>query len=299
MAQSLHLAASLAEQVQEVVRTTIERGELSINARREAEPLLGKLAMAAEREAVLREQMANPDFPEGRLREQLSQLSALLSAAEDFVRRYSSRGEGFRVSLTTPRRLSKGFSGLFLVQVFSPQAKKSTRKRIRTVFGDSDIKETTAESTVLEGQAIDIALSSSALEFSPLVRKVFRGQILHTLFWGAAKDVCRPGSHRGLLSIRETATGHELDSLPFTIEVVDYAFDHVSRPFLGRIASLTAGLGAFASFVLTFFEKIDKGFGLASGTAASGLAIFLMLHVSRLYRSPVVTTSSQANDVLI
>jgi hypothetical protein len=161
------------------------------------------------------------------------------------------------------------------------------------VFLGAEIKETTAQSAVVEGQSVDIALTSPAIEFSPSVKKLFDGKVLHALFWGMAKDLSKPGEQRGLLAIKDASTGQELDSLSFTIEIVDYAFDHVSRPLIGKIASAMADLGAVASFALTFLEKIDKGFGLASGTAAMAMALFLLRHVSGVYRNPTLTTPPQ------
>lgn len=80
--------------------------------------------------------------------------------------------------------------------------------------------------------------------------------------------------------------------MPFRAEIVDYAFDHVSRPLLAKVISAAAGIGSVASFVLTFLGQIDKGFGLASGTAGGLIAALLTGRALRIYRNPTVTTAS-------
>ena len=80
---------------------------------------------------------------------------------------------------------------------------------------------------------------------------------------------CPPGAHDALVLITEAGdSGVQIDTVAFAIKVRDYAFDHVSRPALTKIASAISGLAGASLFVLTFLEKLDKALGLSGGTAA-------------------------------
>ena len=66
--------------------------------------------------------------------------------------------------------------------------------------------------------------------------------------------------------------------------VVDFAFDHVSRPLLSKTASVFLFIGSFIMFSLTLLEQIDKTIGLTSGTAAAVLSIIIYNNFYALFQ---------------
>ena len=68
------------------------------------------------------------------------------------------------------------------------------------------------------------------------------------------------------------------------MRVVDYAFDHISRPFLSKVISVFLGLAAVVTYFLTSLEQIDKTFGYAAGTAAVTTAGFIYARYLVLYQ---------------
>ena len=198
--------------------------------------------------------------------------------------------EPLRLSLARPRRMSKGHASWFLVQFFVPQDRSRAQAAMEKTFGAEPFQETSATTELAAGLMLEIHLSSPEIEFSdPVITKI-ESRGTKATFWGKPKDTCNPGNHPGLLSIRDARTRQEYESITFSVEVVDYAFYHVSRPLLAKLASATAGLGAVAAFVLTFLGQIDKTFGLASGTAGGAVASYLFGRVAYTYHRPSTTT---------
>ena len=134
-----------------------------------------------------------------------------------------------------------------------------------------------------------IKLSSQYIDFGDPVTKTLEDDINETDIFGTPKDVSRPGNHLVKLSITDKETGHEYESKTFEVKVVDFAFDHISRPFLLQVTSAISGLASVATYLLTYFQDIDKAFGYTAGTAILlvGTAIFTRSHM--LYRRLGVT----------
>jgi hypothetical protein len=72
----------------------------------------------------------------------------------------------------------------------------------------------------------------------------------------------------------------------FTVQVVDFAFDHVSQPLLSRSMSVALGIGSLTMFVLTLLGQIDTTFGLTSGTVAGAIAGGIYLRFFTLFQQP-------------
>ena len=102
------------------------------------------------------------------------------------------------------------------------------------------------------------------------------------VFLGKPRDNCEPGSRKILVLILNAKTDQELES--FTVNVVGFVFDHVSRPLFSRISTVILGVGSFAMFTLAFLEQIDKTVGLTSGTAAGVMADGIYASFYNLYQ---------------
>jgi hypothetical protein len=185
--------------------------------------------------------------------------------------------------------LSKGYSSYFLVQIFLPSASAETKRKIGELFSGIEIKTTAVKTAVLAGRTIEIKLQSAEIDFSEAVKKKIERDAVHVILVGKPKESSRPGEHPGVLSIRDAKNGSEYVSVPFKVEIVDYAFDHISRPMLARGAAVLAGIGGVLSFALTIFEQVDKGFGLASGTAGGFIALLLFRWTVGVYQKPSVS----------
>ena len=73
--------------------------------------------------------------------------------------------------------------------------------------------------------------------------------------------------------------------------VVDFAFDHVSRPWLSNLTSVVLGTGSAVAFVLTLLGQVDQTLGLATGGAIGAVAGFIhmrYLSLFKLHRTSVV-----------
>ena len=104
------------------------------------------------------------------------------------------------------------------------------------------------------------------------------------IFLGKPVNSCYVGEHKVVLSILDKKTNTEYQSETFSVQVVDFAFDHVSRPLISRAFAIVLGIGSFAMFMLTFLEQIDKTVGLTSGTAAGILALAIYASFYNIYQ---------------
>jgi hypothetical protein len=173
-----------------------------------------------------------------------------------------------------------------VVHLYPREIRSEVEARLRELAREFELKERLYDSELRPGSLVVIGLSSPEIEFSDAVVKELVHAANRVHFVAKPKDTCAIGSHAVLLTINDHATGKELESMPFGVKVVDFAFDHVSRPFVSNLASLISGIGSAAMFVLTLLGQIDTTFGLASGTAAGVLAAAIYARVSHLYRRP-------------
>jgi hypothetical protein len=142
-------------------------------------------------------------------------------------------------------------------------------------FQGQPIREEKRRSKIKFGKKIIVKISSADLSFSEPVKKIIQDPITKITFIGKPHDDCEPGFlHNIKVSVLDAKTEEEFEYLMLNnVRVVDFAFDHVSRPLLSRVSAVVLGVGSFAMFILTFLEQIDKTVGLTSGTAAGVLAL--------------------------
>lgn len=217
-----------------------------------------------------------------KLIEQLKELDTPLIKRENS----SQLPQNLKLSLLHPKKLSKRFSSRFIVNIYSEKDRADVTKKFEQELDKKSkiYTESTYDSRLTLNITVIVELSSPDINFSDKKIKILKDGINSIYFWAKPKDTCYPGNHTILLSITNKETNEEYESFPCTVKVVDFAFDHVSRPFLSNLMSAVLGLGSVVTFSLTLLGKIDNTLGLASGTAAGILAAFIRIQFLQFYQ---------------
>jgi len=141
---------------------------------------------------------------------------------------------------------------------------------------------------LLTGRLVEVSLFSPDIEFSASVSlRLDMSCINKAAFTAKPKDTCYPGKHTVKISVRDKDNGSEIISHTFFVDVVDFAFDHVSRPLLSKASSVVLGSTSLLTYVLTTLHQIDTVLGLTSGTVAAILAGMLYTQFHYLYKRPL------------
>lgn len=191
----------------------------------------------------------------------------------------------FQFSVAHPLAVSKRFDSVFLCQIYVPESRSRALRNIKSEFQKESFDEQTKRSFVKFGQKVTVKLESSDFSFSEPATKIVNDSLIKFAIMGKPNDNSEPGYHSIKASVIDTITGEELDYLILKhVRVIDFAFDHISRPLLSRASTVILGIGSFAMFILTFLEQIDKTIGLTSGTAAGVLALGIYVSFYNLYQ---------------
>jgi nucleoside phosphorylase len=193
------------------------------------------------------------------------------------------RHQYFDLSISRPKFVSKKYTSRFLVQLYFKTLSNDVKTEIKKKIG-ANISEDVFNTKLTIGRRIRIKLYSPDIKFGGPVIKTLDAPHISALFLGKPLDTCQPCDQDVVVSLMDDKTGVEIQADIFIVHVVDYAFDHFSRPLLLRVSSIVLGIGSFATFILTFLEQIDKTIGLTSGTAAGILATFLFAIFHNLYQ---------------
>jgi hypothetical protein len=127
------------------------------------------------------------------------------------------------------------------------------------------------------GDRIAVSLHCPVIEFSPeQVTLRIEDRLNKASFVGIPVESCMPGKHDAVATIVDAQTKDGYESIEFTIKIVDYAFDHVSTPFMSKVSSAFLGIVSAGSFVLTSLKEIDITLGLTAGTAAATLTAVIL-----------------------
>ena len=220
-------------------------------------------------------------------KEQTQEVQAKLEALKEYRRRSAS----YFTSIKHPRRLSKRLSSRFKIFIYPSEDRAEVEKVLREAFDDEEWTGSVHPSGVETGDLVVLKLWSAEIEFSGEVVKRIEHDINQVTIGAKPKDTCHPGAHTVTLSISRKDTGEEISSVDFTVQVVDFAFDHVSRPLLSNVVSGVSGVFGAAAFVVTLFGDIDKALGLTAGTAALAVAAFFQARVWQLFRRPATTVT--------
>ncbi len=190
----------------------------------------------------------------------------------------------FRISISYPKLLSKRYESSFLLHVYLPEERSQVTRNIKSEFREQKTNEYLRPSTIKLEQKIRIRLFSPVFDFPESVTKLINNPVNKITFLGMPKDNCEPGLHKVLVSVSDADTDQEFESFTVSVKVVDFAFDHVSRPLLSRVSAIVLGIGSFLMFILTFLEQIDKTVGLTSGTTAGIFALGIYASFYNLYQ---------------
>jgi uncharacterized protein YegL len=194
------------------------------------------------------------------------------------------KNKNLKFSIAGPKLLSKHFESSFLVQIFLPEKYAQVARNIKSEFREQESFEHSQFSKIKLGQKVLVKFFSPYFIFSTPDPKLINSSINTISLSGTPIDNCEIGLHKILISISDVETSLEIESLSIQVRVVDYAFDHFSRPMLSRVSAVVLGVGSFAMFILTFLEQIDKTVGLTSGTAAGVLAAVVYTNFYNLYQ---------------
>ncbi|MGF1459035.1 MAG: pentapeptide repeat-containing protein, partial [Leptolyngbyaceae cyanobacterium] len=199
-------------------------------------------------------------------------------------------------SLLYPKKLAKGHSSRLTVQIYLPFRRAEIAEKIKSQMGQVDFKllEKLYESQVRVGTHVIVRPFCPGIAFQPEeIRKFLYKPINLTNINMKPVDECLHGRHEAVLTIVDVKTGDEFESIPFTLMVDDYAFDHVSRPLVSYISAAGGTLSSIALFVLTFLQQIDVALGMTAGSAAMIFAAFYGVRPSITYTRSVTNSSSQ------
>jgi serine/threonine-protein kinase len=195
-------------------------------------------------------------------------------------------GKHQRVSVAHPRSLSKRITSPFSVYIFPEGDTAKVQADIARSFREWKAEEHDYDTGLKPKMSVVIALKSEDIKFSEPITKELKDTVNSVTFAAKPSKGCSPGIHAVVLSITEPGKGAEYVSMHFCVKVVDYAFGHVSRPFLSNVSSAFLGAGSLATFSLTFLGQMDKTFGLASGTVTATLATAIYSRFFFSYRRP-------------
>lgn len=226
------------------------------------------------------------------IRKRLEVIQKVLSNAQEnkkILSKILTAYQRFKISVALPRLLSKRMESPIVIQFSLHEMESEVKAKIESIVGkEFDIHAFDSKAQI--GQAVKIRLYSPDIEFpEPKIKKLDLSTNAVT-FLAKPKDTCLPDKHKVELSITDSENGVELQSETFNVKVVDFAFDHISRPLISRVSTALLGISSFAMFMLTFLEQIDKTVGLTSGTAAGVLAAVIYTNFYNLYQRIRPTT---------
>ena len=192
-----------------------------------------------------------------------------------------------QVSLLHPKRLAKGFSSTITVQIYLPDKRHEVVARIEQLrqLDSSELIENNYLTALIAGQTVIIKLSSPAISFSDEVLKQLRGAAVNRVtFTAQPHNECAPGRQVAVLSLRDSKTNEEYESIPCFFIIDDFAFDHVSKPRLSYVSSLVTGIGSLALFTFSFLQKLDATLGILAGIVGAALALLFGVRPTFLYK---------------
>ncbi len=243
-----------------------QASEISLPAQSIAQPILGGDTIATVAVADPPPSENSGQLESGAVGKATEEQTTILESdkSESKDTPVSIAATAFNLSLSHPKRLAKGYSSSFVINVDSP--------------------------THGAGQK-SIQLSSPTLGFSTssIVQITTTSTPMH--YSATPAYTCNPGNHALLISVRDLTTQAEQFSKLFHVQVTDYAIDHVSHPQLLAWLSIIAGICSSILWVLTFVGQIDRTWGIVAGATVTSAAVFFFYRLQSLYRTPSVTNN--------
>ncbi|MCA9922550.1 MAG: hypothetical protein KC421_09265 [Anaerolineales bacterium] len=217
-------------------------------------------------------------------------LGDFLSASRDSIKKLFEPNKDTKIELSVtvayPRKLAKGKSSLILVEMYPTNQAPEREIELKDKLDKPHESETKSDDFNTSAIEFIIKLESTTIDFDQPdgVSKNLSldGQAIETSFYATPKDNCYVGKNGIKISVLNRATQVEEFYMNLDVQVVDYAFDHISRPKVSLGLSFITAIGSLAVFVLAFFEQLDKSTGSVAGTAllgASGYFIYIWKHL--------------------
>lgn len=275
----------------------LERYSQRLNSHPSLNQKLGQLVSRAVSEArqieehrnAINEKIADQGIPISLLmdeRQKLVQQQEKIGVVVNLLEACYQSSPRLDISLAHPKFLSKRFTAPFIVRLYPPNKRNEVLIELKHDLHEWGLTEKIYSSDLVSGLAVTVKLTSQKITFSDAVAKKLENTVNTISFTAKPDDDCHPGPHSILLSITDKETSFEYESIALKVHVKDFAFDHISRPFLSNITSIVLGLGSLTTFILTSLGQIDATFGVASGTVAGGLAAFIYNRFQMIYSRP-------------
>lgn len=190
----------------------------------------------------------------------------------------------YLISIAHPRKFSKRYTSPMYIHFYFPENRFELDSFLElSKYKKFKLNESIFETPLSSGLVVKIALSCPVVEFSAPVIKKLDKDVISTSFTAKPLDECYSGKHTAIISITDKVSEIEYVSINFEIEVVDFAFDHISRPLIANIISIILGIGSLLSFLLAIVGKLDTTFGLTAGTTAGIIAASIQAISWNLY----------------
>jgi hypothetical protein len=198
------------------------------------------------------------------------------------------------VSCHYPKLIPAGPPSKFLVQIFPRRRHQAAAELVKAIFPETETLEAAWEARLRQGAKVRISLTSQSVDFAAPVWKRIVSAGIDTTFQGTPKASAPPGINVAVIAICDE-DGVEILSLPFDIYIVDYAFDHVSRPFAGGVIGGVAGALAVCMLVLALIMRTGQVLTAISGAIGLALSGLVFAWINSLFRrqSTIVRGTSQ------
>jgi serine/threonine protein kinase len=182
----------------------------------------------------------------------------------------------FSIMVAHPNKLSKGRESKILIILHLEGARVEAREIVSRDLGEPggrpDDYDTEKDRTAIRpGEQVQVEIFCPEIEFSGAVALSLDERLNVARFLAKPKDDCHASSHQIKVLVKTLGTGVERYSSYAQLTVIDYLFDHVSRPLVNHCISAIVTIGSIGTFCLTLLGRIDHAFGLTAGTA--GLVI--------------------------
>lgn len=281
-------------------------GEQIYKYKRHDEGIVGMLFKAFDKARTLledtntktnqiKEYIMNHDFPKERIENDLEDYNELIDNVEKLVESTKKfiHDKNFKISLFHPKLLSKKYSSPIIVKIYPKHKREEVAERFKSELENwiGIITENIYDTKLKAGMAVVIKIKSIDIEFSEEIIKYIENEINTIKFIGKPKDTCHPGVHTAILTITDEKTKYEIQSISFKLRVVDFVFDHISRPILSKIGSALLGIRSLITFILTIIGKIDQTLGISLGAIVGTFAMGIFSRFFGSFRIPHQSSS--------
>jgi len=198
-------------------------------------------------------------------------------------------GEPFKIMIIFPEKLSKGHATPFHLIFYPPFLEEQVvaNPRFWIKQSEAEILSLKSDFSLYKSLKVETSFFSPDIMFSAPVLLEFskKPSIKVASFIAKPRESCKVGLHAVKVAVIEINNRTEIFSYVFQIKVIDFAFDHISRPLLSTFSAILSGVGGGIMYILTLLSKVDMALGLTSGTAAFLLGFWLR-QIANTYSSP-------------